>query len=166
MIRIQVGWHDMYRKIRSFLESWKASKNRKPLILQGARQVGKTFSILEFGKTHYDNVAYFNFETNPRLSKTFEESISPDYLLPILSHIAKRAIIKDKTLIVFEEIQLCERALTSLKYFCELAPEYHITAAATSSFRRCLNPRRFFRIIFPAIGMSFPMFQPIRKIIS
>ena len=80
MIRIQVGWHDMYRKIRSFLESWKASKNRKPLILQGARQVGKTFSILEFGKTHYDNVAYFNFETNPRLSKTFEESISPDYL--------------------------------------------------------------------------------------
>ena len=78
----------MYRKIRSFLEAWKENEHRKPLILQGARQVGKTYSILEFGRTHYENVAYFNFETNPKLNETFEENISPDYLIPILSHIA------------------------------------------------------------------------------
>ena len=88
-----------------FLEAWKENKHRKPLILQGARQVGKTYSILEFGRTCYENVAYFNFETNPKLNKTFEENISPDYLIPILSHIAGQTIIKEKTLIVFDEVQ-------------------------------------------------------------
>lgn len=121
----------MYRKITKFLETWKESKYRKPLILQGARQVGKTYSVLEFGRTHYENVAYFNFETNPKLAETFEESISPDYLIPILSHIAGQTIIREKTLIVFDEIQLCERALTSLKYFCEDAPDYHIIVAGS-----------------------------------
>lgn len=118
----------MYRKISGFLEEWKKGSHRKPLILQGARQVGKTYSVLEFGRTHYENVAYFNFETNPNLNKTFEENISPDYLVPILSHIAGTTIVREKTLIVFDEVQLCERALTSLKYFCESAPEYHIIA--------------------------------------
>lgn len=121
----------MYRKIMSFLEEWKKSVHRKPLILQGARQVGKTYSILEFGRIHYENVAYFNFETNPRLNETFEEDISPAYLLPILSHIAGQTIVKEKTLIVFDEVQLCERALTSLKYFCEDAPDYHIIVAGS-----------------------------------
>ncbi|MCC8107164.1 MAG: ATP-binding protein [Clostridiales bacterium] len=121
----------MYRKIAGFLESWKASEHRKPLILQGARQVGKTYSVLEFGRTYYENVAYFNFETNPKLNDTFEESISPEYLIPILSHIARQTIVKEKTLIVFDEVQLCERALTSLKYFCEDAPEYHIIVAGS-----------------------------------
>lgn len=121
----------MYRKIMSFLEAWKSSEYRKPLILQGARQVGKTYSILEFGRIHYENVAYFNFETNPKLNKTFEENISPDYLIPILSHIAGQTIVREKTLIVFDEVQLCERALTSLKYFCEDAPDYHIIVAGS-----------------------------------
>ena len=121
----------MYRKIMSFLEAWKDSEHRKPLILQGARQVGKTYSILEFGRTCYENVAYFNFETNPKLNETFEENISPDYLIPILSHIAGQTIVKEKTLIVFDEVQLCERALTSLKYFCEDAPDYHIIVAGS-----------------------------------
>lgn len=121
----------MYRKILSFLETWKNSSHRKPLILQGARQVGKTYSILEFGRMHYENVAYFNFETNPSLNKTFDESISPDYLLPVLSHISGQTIIREKTLIVFDEVQLCERALTSLKYFCEDAPDYHIIVAGS-----------------------------------
>ena len=98
----------MYRKIMGFLEAWKESEHRKPLILQGARQVGKTYSILEFGRTHYENVAYFNFETNPKLNETFDENISPDYLIPILSHIAGQTIVKEKTLIVFDEVQLCE----------------------------------------------------------
>ena len=121
----------MYRKFMIFLEAWKNSVHRKPLILQGARQVGKTYSILEFGRTHYENVAYFNFETNPKLNETFEENISPDYLIPILSHIAGQTIVKEKTLIVFDEVQLCERALTSLKYFCEDTPDYHIIAAGS-----------------------------------
>ena len=121
----------MYRKITEYLEEWKASAHRKPLILQGARQVGKTYSILEFGRTHYENVAYFNFETNPKLNDTFAEDISPSYLVPILSHIAGQTIVREKTLIVFDEVQLCERALTSLKYFCEDAPEYHIIVAGS-----------------------------------
>ena len=121
----------MYRKIIDFLEKWKGSRHRKPLILQGARQVGKTYSILEFGRTHYENVAYFNFETNPKLNATFEENITPDYLIPILSHIAGQTIIKEKTLIIFDEIQLCERALTSLKYFYENEPDYHIISAGS-----------------------------------
>ena len=114
-----------------YLEEWKENAHRKPLILQGARQVGKTYSILEFGRTHYENVAYFNFETNPKLNVTFEENISPDYLIPILSHIAGQTIVREKTLIVFDEVQLCERALTSLKYFCEDASDYHIIVAGS-----------------------------------
>lgn len=121
----------MYRKIMDYLEKWKKSEHRKPLILQGARQVGKTYSILEFGRTNYENVVYFNFETNPRLNETFDENISPGYLIPILSHIARQTIVKEKTLIVFDEVQLCERALTSLKYFCEEAPDYHIIVAGS-----------------------------------
>ncbi|MDO4677851.1 MAG: ATP-binding protein [Blautia sp.] len=121
----------MYRKIMSYLKEWKENEHRKPLILQGARQVGKTYSILEFGRTCYENVAYFNFETNPKLNETFEENISPDYLIPILSHIAGQTIVKEKTLIVFDEVQLCEWALTSLKYFCEDAPDYHIIVAGS-----------------------------------
>lgn len=121
----------VYRKITEYLLNWKNSCYRKPLILQGARQVGKTYSILEFGRNNYDNVAYFNFETNPRLIETFSESIDPLYLLPILSALSKETIIKERTLIVFDEVQLCERALTSLKYFCENAPDYHIIVAGS-----------------------------------
>lgn len=118
----------MYRKIMKDLKAWKDNRYRKPLILQGARQVGKTYITLEFGRKYYENVAYFNFETNPKLNETFNEDISPDYLISILSHIASSTIVKEKTLIVFDEVQLCERALTSLKYFCENAPDYHIIA--------------------------------------
>ena len=118
----------VYRKILAYLEAWKESPHRKPLILQGARQVGKTYSVLEFGRTHYENVAYFNFETNPKLNDTFAEDIAPEYLIPVLSHIAGQTIMREKTLVVFDEVQLCERALTSLKYFCETAPEYHVVA--------------------------------------
>lgn len=121
----------MYRKIFEYLKEWKKSPYRKPLILQGARQVGKTHSILTFGKNEYENVAYFNFETDTRLKETFNENINPEYLIPILSRIANETIIKEKTLIVFDEIQLCEKALTSLKYFYENAPEYHVIVAGS-----------------------------------
>jgi uncharacterized protein len=121
----------VYRKVMEYLIKWKNSPYRKPLILQGARQVGKTYSILELGREQYENVAYFNFETNPLLIETFNENIDPDYLIPILSRISNQTIIKEKTLIVLDEIQLCERALTSLKYFCENAPDYHIIVAGS-----------------------------------
>ena len=121
----------MERKITQFLVNWKNSPYRKPLILQGARQVGKTYSLLAFGREQYDNVAYFNFETTPGLIKTFDENIEPDYLLPILSRICGQSIVKTRTLVFFDEVQLCERALTSLKYFCESAPEYHIVVAGS-----------------------------------
>jgi len=119
------------RKISQFLIKWKNNPYRKPLILQGARQVGKTYSILEFGRNNYENVAYFNFETNPSIGKTFEESLEPGYLIPILSRIANQTIVREKTLIFFDEVQLCERAITSLKYFCENAPEYHVIVAGS-----------------------------------
>jgi len=121
----------MYRKITHFFEEWKNSPRRKPLVVQGARQVGKTYSILEFGRNYYENVAYFNFERNEKLKDTFAEDISPAYLVPLLSHISGQTIVKEKTLIVFDEVQACERALTSLKYFCEEAPEYHIIVAGS-----------------------------------
>ena len=114
-----------------YLTEWKENPYRKPLILQGARQVGKTYSILAFGREQYENVAYFNFETNPQLIKTFEENIDPNYLIPILSRISNQSIIKGKTLIVLDEVQLCERAITSLKYFCENAPDFHIIVAGS-----------------------------------
>lgn len=121
----------MYRKVSEYLKQWKENRYRKPLIIQGARQVGKTYAILEFGRQHYDNVAYFNFQTSSSLSQTFEENISPSYLIPILSHISGQTITKGNTLIVFDEIQLCERAVASLKYFCEEASEYHVIAAGS-----------------------------------
>ena len=79
----------MYRKIMSFLKTWKENNYRKPLILQGPRQVGKTYSILEFGRKEYENVAYFNFETNPKLNETFEENISPNYLIVTIHSLDK-----------------------------------------------------------------------------
>lgn len=121
----------MYRKIIEFLKNWQKNPHRKPLILQGARQVGKTYSLLEFGRICYENVAYFNFESTPKLESVFEDNITPEYLIPILSHLAGQTIIKEKTLIIFDEIQRCEKALTSLKYFCEEAPEYHIAVAGS-----------------------------------
>ena len=121
----------MYRKVFEYLNQWKNNEYRKPLIIQGARQVGKTYAVLKFGKENYDNVAYFNFQTKDSLSLTFSENISPSYLIPVLSHISGQTITKGRTLIVFDEIQLCERALTSLKYFCEEAPEYHVIAAGS-----------------------------------
>ncbi len=121
----------MKRKITQYLIEWKNSPYRKPLILQGVRQVGKTYSVLGFGKEHYENVAYFNFETNPSVNRVFQESLEPGYLIPILSRIANQTIVREKTLIILDEVQLSERAVTSLKYFCESAPEYHIIAAGS-----------------------------------
>ena len=133
----------MYRKISDKLLAWKNSLHRKPLILKGARRVGKTYSLLELGRSCFPHVAYFNFEINPTLVHIFEGDINPDRLIPLLESVCGARISKAETLIIFDEIQLCPRALTSLKYFYELAPEYHI-AAAGSLLGIAVNRRIFF----------------------
>lgn len=121
----------MKRKIIKNLIKWKDSQNRKPLIIHGARQVGKTYIIKEFGKEYYDNLIYVNFETNRELSDQIEDSIDAKYIINKLELFYGEKIIPGKTLIFFDEIQANERALTSLKYFCEDANEYHIIAAGS-----------------------------------
>ncbi|MGL5821641.1 MAG: AAA family ATPase, partial [Sarcina sp.] len=121
----------MERKIIKSLIEWKNNKNRKPLILQGARQVGKTYSTLTFGKKHYKNVVYFNFENNRDLIDIFERDLDTTRIVKNLSIISGQSIYEEETLIFFDEIQACERALTSLKYFNENANGYHIIAAGS-----------------------------------
>ena len=121
----------MERKIEKQLLDWKNSLTRLPLILQGARQVGKTYSLLQFGRRYYKHVAYFNFESSLELHSIFDRDLTPTRLLRELSALTSAALIPGDTLIVFDEIQACERALTSLKYFAEEAPQYHIAAAGS-----------------------------------
>ncbi len=121
----------MKRLIEAKLMAWKNNKERKPLILNGARQVGKTYILREFGENNYKNVVYVNLETNTSISSYFNDDISPERIIRYLEAYANEAIIPEKTLIIFDEIQSCERALTALKYFCEETPEYHIAAAGS-----------------------------------
>lgn len=121
----------MKREIINDLIKWKKSGNRKPLIIHGARQVGKTYIIKQFGKKYYDNLIYVNFETNQEISSQISGSIDAKYIINKLELFYGEKIIPGKTLIFFDEIQANERALTSLKYFCEDAPEYHIIAAGS-----------------------------------
>lgn len=121
----------MKRNAMSNLIEWKNRKTRKPLLLYGARQVGKTYLVKEFGEKHFDNLIYVNFETNNIVSKIIDEDISPDYIIKNLEIIFNQKIDKDKTLIFFDEIQSNTKALTSLKYFCETASEYHIIGAGS-----------------------------------
>jgi predicted AAA+ superfamily ATPase len=121
----------MKRKIISELLKWKNSSNRKPLILNGARQVGKTFALKAFGKLHYKNFLYFDTETNLRLREYFETDFTPARIIEYLESLAGQKIIPDETLIIFDEIQSSERILRSLKTFCEEAPQYHIATAGS-----------------------------------
>ena len=121
----------MKRKIMNDLIKWKNSKNRKPLILKGARQVGKTYILKEFGNTYYKNIAYFNFDHDNDLYNLFENTKSPDRIIEQLSFANGTKIEKENTLIIFDEIQECPNALNSLKYFCEEEPEYHIACAGS-----------------------------------
>jgi uncharacterized protein len=121
----------MERKIEKRLQEWKNNANRKPLIVQGARQVGKTFSILNFGKANYRNVVYLNFESQPDLSQIFERNLDPLRIINELSVFSGSTIFERETLLFFDEIQADEKALTSLKYFYENAPGYDIIAAGS-----------------------------------
>lgn len=121
----------MKRIIVEYLEKWKNNPDKKPLIIYGARQVGKTYSAMEFGKENYDNTVYFNFEGNKALCSIFDLDLNPDRIIMELSALCSQKINKRNTLIIFDEIQASEKALTSLKYFCEEAPEYNIIAAGS-----------------------------------
>ena len=122
----------MKRKITAKLYEWKnMKKGRMPLLIYGARQVGKTFEMREFGALYYKNTVYVNFETDERIGKYFDTDIHADYIIAILEKYYQVKIVPENTLIIFDEIQMCERALTSLKYFSEETPEYHVIAAGS-----------------------------------
>lgn len=121
----------MKRSLYSKLISWKNSSNRKPLLLQGARQVGKTYLINEFGRKEYSNMIYLNFEQNPDIKTLFDNELKPEKIVNNISLYLGRKIISSDTLIFFDEIQVAPKALTSLKYFCEQAPNFHIIAAGS-----------------------------------
>ena len=121
----------MKRKIYDELVKWKNKSDRMPLVVNGARQVGKSYILQEFGKQEFDNYIIVNLETDKALVEKFEENITPTPIIQYLESAHSQRIIPGKTLIIFDEIQACERALTSLKYFCEQAPEYHVIAAGS-----------------------------------
>jgi predicted AAA+ superfamily ATPase len=121
----------MKRTVYHELLTWKNSDSRKPLLLQGARQVGKTWLMEEFGRNEYKKVVSLNFEKTPRLSSFFDDDISPLNIIKILEQHFNTSINPADTLILFDEVQESGRALNSLKYFYEEAPQYHIMAAGS-----------------------------------
>ena len=135
----------MYRTAIEKLLKWKKSKYRKPLIIEGARQVGKTWLMQEFGKQEYDNTIYINFDSNPSMAELFAYDLNVDRLIMGLELFAGHKIDPDNCLLIFDEIQEVPRALASLKYFCERAPQYHIVCAG-SLFGIALH-----------LGTSFPV---------
>ena len=121
----------MYRIAIEKLYKWKNSKRRKPLIIEGARQVGKTWLMKEFGKQAYADTVYINFDSNSRMADLFSADLDTDRLIMGLELYAGRKINPDNTLLVFDEVQEVPRALASLKYFYENAPQYHIVCAGS-----------------------------------
>lgn len=122
----------MKRRVEAELIAWKKKREgRMPLLVNGARQVGKTYVLRKFGEEQFKNVVYINLETNLTIASFFNDNILPEKLLRYLEVSTGEKIIAGETLVIFDEIQSCERALTSLKYFCEEAPKFHIAAAGS-----------------------------------
>ncbi len=122
---------EIYREIIDRLVDWKLSPDRRPLIIQGARQIGKTWVMKKFGSTCYHHVAYFNFDASQELAKEFSDTRQPERLIKRLELYCQSPILPDETLIIFDEIQECPDALNALKYFCEDYPQYHVIAAGS-----------------------------------
>ena len=146
----------MYRKIIAKLEEWKNKKERQPLILKGARQVGKTWVLQEFGKKYFEDVLYINFENENNITDLFEDNIDPHRIIEFLSAVHHKKIEPEKTLIIFDEIQELPRALTSLKYFAEQAPEYAICCAGS-----LLGVFLHDKVSFPVGKVDFLELQPL-----
>lgn len=121
----------MKRNAIDELIKWKSDEERKPMILRGARQVGKTWLMKEFGQNHYKSYVYFNFDEEDELKSIFETNKNPQRIVELLSMIAGEKILPEKTLIIFDEIQECPAALNALKYFKEKANDYHVIAAGS-----------------------------------
>lgn len=121
----------MKRNALADLIAWKSSAERKPLVLKGARQVGKTWLMKEFGKTYYKNYVYFNFDEEDELKSIFDSNKNPKRIIELLSLIANDQILPGETLVIFDEIQECPNALNALKYFKENANEFHVMAAGS-----------------------------------
>lgn len=122
----------MKRKIEEKLLAWKEkTADRKPLMINGARQVGKTYVLRKFGLEQFKNTVYVNLEQNRMIASYFEDNLSPEQIIRYLEASTGERIIPGQTLLIFDEIQSSERALTSLKYFCEEAPEYHVACAGS-----------------------------------
>lgn len=122
---------EIQRDIIDKLKAWKVNPRRKPLVLQGARQVGKSWVLKKFGEECYEDVVYINFDTMPSVKEDFKRTKEPHKLLKVLEMMAGKAISSTATLIIFDEIQECNEALNSLKYFCEDAPDYSIVCAGS-----------------------------------
>ena len=120
----------MERKLYAKLLAWKENEQRKPLLVQGARQVGKTYLLLTFAQREYGSYVYCNFEKEPFLQEFFDD-LSPKSIVEKIALAKRKEIVPGKTLILFDEIQACPAALTSLKYFCEEAPEYPVVASGS-----------------------------------
>lgn len=121
----------MKRNAMQTLIKWKTSEERKPMVLKGARQVGKTWLMKEFGQQYYDNYVYLNFDEEDELKSIFETNKNPQRIIELLSMIVEEKILPEKTLLIFDEIQECPEALNALKYFKEKANEYHVIAAGS-----------------------------------
>ena len=122
----------MDRLIMKDLIKWKDKKKRKPLMLLGVRQCGKTYIVKQFGKEQFESVAYFNFEENEALNSIFDYNLDVNRIINELGTVAsKEKIIPGKTLLIFDEIQAAPKAITALKYFCEDMPELHVIAAGS-----------------------------------
>ena len=121
----------MNRYLINEMIAWKDSKNRKPLIIQGARQVGKTWLMKEFGKQEFENTIYLNFESSSRLSDLFAVDFNIERIIAVIEIETNQKINPENTLLIFDEIQEVEKGLTALKYFHEQAPHYYIISAGS-----------------------------------
>lgn len=148
--------HNMYRTKIKGLINWKLSKNRKPLIVLGARQVGKTWLIKEFGKSEFSNIVYINFEEESRLQNLFKSDLNVKRIITALEAFFETKIVAENTLIVFDEIQSAPNGITSLKYFYENAPEYFVIAS-DSLFGMNLHEN----ISFPVGKVNFLKLYPM-----
>ena len=122
---------EIKRDIIETFKQWKDAPDRKPILLKGARQIGKTWAMEAFGKACFDYCVKFDFDRQPELKTVFQTTKSPERLVKELALYCDQPIVAGKTLLIFDEIQECEEALNSLKYFCEDAPEYHVIAAGS-----------------------------------
>ena len=145
------------RDVTQQLLAWKNSSDRKPLIVRGARQIGKSWAVEDFGKRYYEHLAVFNFDRKRELAEVFEKTKEPSRLIHELAFFTEVPLLPEKTLLFFDEIQECKEALNALKYFCEDAPEYHIIAAG-SLLGVAINEGNF---SFPVGKVNFLQMFPV-----